>query len=120
MTEGTVFNLMTARRVQSEGGMQEPYEYTDVTGAQQVVAHIRVLFASVSTGASIELLTGNYRRRDCMKSVASQAITSVDDTTVIPLVLGRNGTAQLGAWLAVSWEAGEGDLMVVEIKATMR
>ena len=82
MASGTVVNLLTARRFGNEAGEQEPYEYSDVSNADQVVVSIRVLFASVSAGCSVVFKTGNYRRADCMRQLVSQTITTVDATTV--------------------------------------
>jgi len=120
MASGTVVNLLTARRFGNEAGEQEPYEYSDVSNADQVVVSIRVLFASVSAGCSVVFKTGNYRRADCMRQLVSQTITTVDATTVYQIALGRNTEYPLGAWLAIGWEAASGDLMVVEVKGIAR
>jgi len=120
MASGTVVNLLTARRFGNEAGEQEPYEYSDVTNADQVVVTIRVLFASVSTGCSVVIKIGNYRRADCMRQFVSQTITTVDATTVYQIALGRSTEYPLGAWLAIGWEAASGDLMVVEVKGIAR
>jgi hypothetical protein len=121
MIEGQLLNIMAARRWENESGEQQPYEYTDVSNYDLLVAHINVLYAS-PVDCKVIFKTGMYRRADKMVTMKNYDITS--DDVIYPFILGRDGgqdsNTHLGKWLCVGWEGGSSNIAVVQITGVGR